>query len=41
MCRTSLRHNIEMLIPQVEHSDLSFHDISSSEGQVGNKNGYR
>ena len=41
MCRTSLRHSIEVRIPQVEHSDPRFPRYSSSEGQVGNENGYR
>ena len=41
MCRTSLRQSIEVRISQVEHSDPQFPWYSSSEGHVGNENGYR
>ena len=36
MCLTSLRHNIEMCIPCVEHSDPQLTWHSSSEGQLSN-----
>ena len=41
MCHTSLPHSIEVCIPRVENSDPQFPCHSSSEGQVGNENGYR
>ena len=41
MCRTSVRHNIEVRVPRVEHSDPQLPRNSSSEGQVGTESGYR
>ena len=41
MCHTSLSHNIEVCVSLAEHSDPKLPWDSSSEGQVGNKKGYR
>ena len=40
-CCAYLRHNIEERIPRVEQTNPQLPQYSSSEGKVGNENGYR